>query len=169
MFDLIALFVFLASFIGIGVFLFRRMPKVLELQEISEPLINWKDLGQKTRTRLLPALKNFFEKLVNLPVVKNIVYKVKNSKLVRKLAEKFHDFPAVKRLKESTVLKKISIPKDFSFEAWLQRILSKIRVLVLKIDHKTAAWMQALRERAKQKNFLKNDQYWQKLKKLTKK
>jgi hypothetical protein len=41
--------------------------------------------------------------------------------------------------------------------------------LVLKIDHKTSHWLQQLRERAKKKASAEKDDYWQKLKKMTKK
>ena len=59
--------------------------------------------------------------------------------------------------------------RDFSFEIFLQKILSKIRILILKTDSKTSSWLQKLREKAKRKKFGENDNYWQKVKKSTKK
>ena len=59
--------------------------------------------------------------------------------------------------------------KSFSFEIFLQKFLSKIRILTLRTDQKTSLWLQKLRERA-QRNRLKGlDDYWQELKKSTKK
>ena len=59
--------------------------------------------------------------------------------------------------------------RDFSFEIFLQKILSKIRILTLKTDSKTSSWLQKLREKAQRKKFGENDNYWEKLKKSTKK
>jgi hypothetical protein len=60
-----------------------------------------------------------------------------------------------------------SFIKDFNFPLFLQKILSKIWVFVLKIENKVASWLQKLREKSqKQKNF-EDDKYWQKLKNLT--
>jgi hypothetical protein len=55
--------------------------------------------------------------------------------------------------------------KSFSFELFLQKLLSKIRVLTLKIESKTASQLQTLRQRAQRKNLLGEDNYWEKLKK----
>lgn len=57
--------------------------------------------------------------------------------------------------------------KSFSFEIFLQKILSKIRVWTLKIENITAHWLLKLRERAKKKREIENDQYWQELKDST--
>ena len=59
--------------------------------------------------------------------------------------------------------------KSFSSEVFLQKILSKIRVLTLKTDSKTSTWLQELREKAKKKNSENNDNYWQEVKKFRKK
>lgn len=58
--------------------------------------------------------------------------------------------------------------RDFSFEIFLQKILSKIRILTLKTDSKTSNWLQKLRERTQKKKFGENDNYWEKVKKSTK-
>lgn len=71
--------------------------------------------------------------------------------------------------KELLVRIKNSSPlKDFSFEMFLQKILSKVRVLTLKTDSKTSNWLQRLRARSQQKKFEEDDNYWQEIKKSTK-
>lgn len=57
--------------------------------------------------------------------------------------------------------------KTFPSEIFLQKILSKIRVLTLKIDHLTGNWLLKLREKAKKKKEIENDKYWQELKNST--
>lgn len=56
--------------------------------------------------------------------------------------------------------------KNFSFEIFLQKIISKVRILTLKIESKTAYWLQQLREKSQKKKSLEKDNYWQKLKNL---
>jgi len=58
--------------------------------------------------------------------------------------------------------------KDFSSEIFLQKILSKIRIFVLRIENKIASSLQKLRERSLRKKAKENDNYWQELKKSTK-
>ncbi len=72
------------------------------------------------------------------------------------------------KLKEK--IKNIFCSKSFSFEIFLQKILSKVRILSLRADNKTANWLQKLRERSrKKKPNKKNDNYWAEIKKSTKK
>lgn len=52
-----------------------------------------------------------------------------------------------------------------SFEIFLQRVLSKTRCLILKIESRIGAWLQKLRQKSQRKNALKMDGYWQELKK----
>lgn len=52
-----------------------------------------------------------------------------------------------------------------SFELFLQKILSKGRVLILKIENKIAEWLYKLRERTLKKKRLEKDNYWEELKK----
>ena len=64
------------------------------------------------------------------------------------------------------VKEKIKFSKYFKLppsEFILQKILSKVRVLTLKIETKTAGLLQKLREKSQKKK--ENEQYWQKLKK----
>ena len=52
--------------------------------------------------------------------------------------------------------------KSFSSEIFIQKVLSRIRVLTLRIENKIANYLQKLREKAQKKN---EDNYWQELKK----
>ncbi|HXK32270.1 MAG TPA: hypothetical protein VJ378_02270 [Candidatus Paceibacterota bacterium] len=58
---------------------------------------------------------------------------------------------------------------NFSFEIFLQKILSRVRVLTLKTDNKTSNWLQKLRERGQKKKFDEDDNYWQEIKNHTRK
>ena len=62
-------------------------------------------------------------------------------------------------------LRKINPFKNFSFEIFLHKILSKTRVFTLRFENKTYNWLQALRQRSKSK-ILENDNYWRELKEL---
>jgi hypothetical protein len=53
--------------------------------------------------------------------------------------------------------------KSFSLEFFLQKIISQIRVLSLRADHKTANWLKQLRQNS-QKKKLDSGDYWQDLK-----
>jgi len=57
---------------------------------------------------------------------------------------------------------------DF-FEFFLQKILSKIRILSLKIENKMADWLKRLRERSQKKKIKSEDNFWEELKKSTNK
>ncbi len=70
-----------------------------------------------------------------------------------------------------TLLLKIRNPfplKRFSFEIFLQKILSRIRILTLKTDSKTSSWLQKLRAKSQKKKFEEDDNYWRDIKKSTK-
>lgn len=54
--------------------------------------------------------------------------------------------------------------KGFSSEIFLQKMLSKIRILTLKTENKTSNWLQKLREKSKKRKLFEEDDYWQKLK-----
>lgn len=62
-------------------------------------------------------------------------------------------------------VKKLPVLKSFSYEIYLQRILSRVRVLTLKTDHKTSSWLERLRKKQSQENGSNNDKYWEELKK----
>jgi len=63
-------------------------------------------------------------------------------------------------------IKSFPVFKSFSFEVFLQRIISRIRVLSLKTDHKTFHWLKKLREK-NQKDKLENGSYWEQIKNST--
>ena len=51
------------------------------------------------------------------------------------------------------------------FENLLQKLLLKIKVLMMKIENRISGYLQKLRERAQQRKKVNEDEYWQKLKK----
>ncbi|MBU0547101.1 MAG: hypothetical protein ABH876_01560 [Patescibacteria group bacterium] len=61
-------------------------------------------------------------------------------------------------------IKDINFVKNFSYEIFLQKILSRVKVLTLKADNKTSNWLQDLREKYKKKKVLEEDGYWDKIK-----
>jgi len=92
--------------------------------------------------RKIPVLVQLPESSENLPSVAEMIEKSKE------------------RSKEEA--KKITGAAKINHELYLQKILSKIRVLTLKTEHKTGTWLEKLRQ--KNNNHLKDD-YWQELKK----
>ena len=57
--------------------------------------------------------------------------------------------------------------KSSSPEIFLQRILSKIRILALKTENKTSTILERLRTRKMEEKENENDNYWEELKKST--
>lgn len=55
--------------------------------------------------------------------------------------------------------------KNIPFEFFLQKVLSKIRILSLKMESKTGNLLQKLREKSLKKRSKDDDKYWQELKK----
>lgn len=55
--------------------------------------------------------------------------------------------------------------KGFSTDLFLQKVLSKIRVLTLKTENKTSSWLQKLREKTKNRKNKEGDNYWQAIRK----
>ena len=70
-----------------------------------------------------------------------------------------------RKLKEK--IKILNPFKSFSHEFFLQKILSKIRILSLKSENKTGNWLQKLREKSQKNKFQENDNYWEEIKKST--
>ena len=60
-------------------------------------------------------------------------------------------------------IRKIPGAKKFDYELYLQKALSKVRVLTLKTESKTGNWLEKLRKRRNGHNH--NDDYWEELKK----
>ncbi|MFH1820424.1 MAG: hypothetical protein ABH805_00660 [Candidatus Nealsonbacteria bacterium] len=67
------------------------------------------------------------------------------------------------KIKEGS--KNIPGVKDFSYEPYLHKALSKVRVFSLKTDRKTSALLDNLRQRNQQKRSSTRDNYWEELKK----
>ena len=70
-------------------------------------------------------------------------------------------------LKLKKKIKEFSFFKNFSYEIFLQKFISKIRILTLKTDNQTFSWLQELREKIKKKK-LEEDGYWEEIKKIKK-
>jgi len=66
----------------------------------------------------------------------------------------------IQKIKEK--IKNFKPFKVSSFEILLQKILSKTRILTLRIESKTGGWLQKMREKSQKKK--ENDGYWQKIK-----
>ena len=62
-------------------------------------------------------------------------------------------------------MSKIPVVKNFSYELYLQKVLSKFRVLTMKTENKTGSWLEKLRQKSFKKNHTNNDNYWDTLKK----
>ena len=71
--------------------------------------------------------------------------------------------PLVKKIRET--VKNIPGLKSVPYELYLQKILSKVRVLTMKTENKTGNWLEKLRKRANQKNHFDSDDYWEELRK----
>ena len=91
MFDLIAFLILLASLLGIGAVLYRKVPVLVDIPEETISPIDWQGLFLKVKTRSLPSIKNFWEKTVNLPWVKNLIYKIRTSQWIKDSLEKLKD------------------------------------------------------------------------------
>ena len=52
-----------------------------------------------------------------------------------------------------------------NYELYLQKILSKFRVLTMKTENKTGGWLEKLRQKQNKNNGSHNDSYWEELKK----
>lgn len=64
-------------------------------------------------------------------------------------------------------IKEISPWKKFSYDLFLQKLLSRIRILTLKTDNQTVNWLQKLREKTQNK-LKEGSNYWEELKKIKK-
>jgi len=66
-------------------------------------------------------------------------------------------------------IKEINPFKDFSYDIFLQKLLTRIKILTLKTENKTSTLLQKLREKQKSKKIEEDDNYWDEIKKSTKK
>ena len=79
----------------------------------------------------------------------------------------FEETSLISRLKRK--IKELNPFKNFSYEVFLQKILTKIRILSLKTDWKTFNWLEKLREKNQNKKIEKKDNYWDEIKEEIKK
>ncbi len=81
------------------------------------------------------------------------------------VSEKKENSLSVLLVKTITQLKTLPWLKNFSPETILQKFLSKIRILTLKLESKTGLWLESLRKKAQSDRAQKqnNDNYWQNL------
>ena len=66
-------------------------------------------------------------------------------------------------------IKKINPFRKFHYEIVLQKVLTKLRILSLKTDNKLLSWLRDLKETNKKRRTRENDNYWEKVKRATKK
>ncbi|MCH8741958.1 hypothetical protein IH779_03630 [Patescibacteria group bacterium] len=57
--------------------------------------------------------------------------------------------------------------KSFSSESLLHKLLSKTRILTLKMESKISGWQHQLRKNSKKEKEIENDTYWKELKNST--
>lgn len=62
-------------------------------------------------------------------------------------------------------IKNTSTLTSFSFEVFLQKILSRIKILSLRMENRSDTLLQRLRKNSQKKKVEKTDNYWEKLKK----
>jgi hypothetical protein len=55
-----------------------------------------------------------------------------------------------------------------SLEMVLQKVIARLRILILKSDNKTFNWLQTLREKSQKTKFGENDTYWKDVKNMKK-
>lgn len=66
-------------------------------------------------------------------------------------------------------LKKVNPLENSSSRLFLQKLLKKIRILSLKTDNKMFDWLQKLKEDTQRKKIREDEEYWDEVKKATKK
>ncbi len=87
--------------------------------------------------------------------------------ILNKLPETTGDFPKFLLGGIKAGVKKIPVVKNFSYELYLQKVLSKFRVLTLRTESKTGNWLERLRQKTNKNNHIdeKKNEYWDELKK----
>jgi len=66
--------------------------------------------------------------------------------------------------KAVNIIKKSEVVKGFTPDVLLHKTLSKVRVLTLKTECKTADWLKDLRQKSIEKKKSFSDDYWKKIK-----
>lgn len=65
-------------------------------------------------------------------------------------------------------VRKVKLFRNFSYEKFLQKLLTKVRILSLKTDKKTSNWIKKLKDNTQRKKIMEDDNYWDEIKKATK-
>ncbi len=78
------------------------------------------------------------------------------------LPEQAESLPFLRKLKNKML--DVSWLKNFSSEKFLQKTLSKLKILVLKTESKIEKYLQQLRKKSREQKENASDSYWQKLK-----
>lgn len=100
---------------------------------------------------------------ISLMLYLKIPVLVKLPEVVQPRREEDLLFLLKKKIQEKSFL------KEFSYEKFLKRLLFRIKILTLKVENKTLILLQKLREREERKKKMKEDTYWEEIKKSTKK
>jgi len=82
-----------------------------------------------------------------------------------KVPEPSGDLQKVVILKIRERARTLPVLRSFSYEVYLQRVLSRVHVLTLKTDSKTSGWLERLRRKQGKNNGANNNKYWEELKK----
>jgi len=61
-------------------------------------------------------------------------------------------------------IKEFNPLKNLSYEMFLQKLISRVRILILKTENKTFNWLQHLKKKQREKK-LGEDNYWEEVKK----
>ena len=73
-----------------------------------------------------------------------------------------------KKPKLTERLRKVKFFRKLSYEKFLQKFLTKVRILSLKTDNKTSSWLKKLKDNSQRKKITEDDKYWDEIKKATK-
>lgn len=73
-----------------------------------------------------------------------------------------------KKPKLTERLRKIEFFRKLSYENFLKKALTKVRILSLKTDNKTSSWLKELKDNSQRKKITEDDNYWDEVKKATK-
>jgi len=79
-------------------------------------------------------------------------------------SEKKQDFVLI--LKKQ--IKKLNPFKSLTYEVFLEKVLTSIRVIFLNMENKTSGLIKELKQNVKERKIRENDNYWEKIKKSTK-
>ncbi len=81
----------------------------------------------------------------------------------------FADIKQAISLKLKKGIQKLNLLKDLSYEVFLEKTLSKTKNISVKFENKMSNLLVEAKENTKQREIRENDNYWEDLKKATKK